>query len=344
MASAEHRPILLITRSWHGTGGMQRLSRDLARELGQVYGSRFSLIHPSKPGVLSLAFFVCRTMRAAVRLRGQRPFIHLGDTSLIAVGSWMKRIAGGKLSLTACGLDVIWPPRWYQWMIRRYVPFADRIVCISDATRDEVIKRGVSEKKTMIIPCGIQPVAISSDVRDQHLLITVGRLVPRKGVAWFVEYVLPQLAAEDSELRYVIVGDGPDASRIQKIIHDKHLENVVQMKTSATDEERDALLRRAGMFVMPVIPHMGDIEGFGIVCIEATVRGTPVAAARIGGVQDAVIEGETGSFFKPGDVDDCARCIRNLIRQPLSGEKVSSATVTRYGWPALIEQYQHVFH
>lgn len=343
MAPSDSSPILFITRSWHGTGGMQRLSKDLARELGKVYGQRLTVIHPAKPGIVSLIVFAFRTVGIGIRLKGQKPFIHLGDASLLPLGSFLKKITDGRLSLTACGLDVVWPPRWYQMMITRLFPSADRVVCISEATRDEVLKRGVPIEKAMVIPCGVNVPDVQASTHDPRLLVTVGRLVPRKGVAWFVEQALPSLIQEEPTLRYAIVGDGPDEARIRGLIQKYRLEKNVELKTHVTDENRDTLLRTAGIFVMPVIPHTGDMEGFGIVCIEASVRGTPVAAARIGGVQDAVLENETGRFFEAGDAKDCIRCIRALMNTPLDPARVSSSTAARYGWPVIIQRYADVF-
>lgn len=322
---------------------MQRLSKDLARELAKVYGSRLTVIHPVKPGVVSLIGFVFRATRAGVTLRSKKPHIHLGDASILPIGALLRKMTGGRLSLTACGLDVVWPPRWYQMLIVRFFPSADRVMCISEATRDEVLKRGVSTEKVTVIPCGVTIPEVEALPHDRHLLVTVGRLVPRKGVAWFVEHVLPILLKEEPALRYVIIGDGPDERLIRALIRRHRLENNVELKTNASDEERNALLRTAGIFVMPVVPHAGDMEGFGIVCIESSVRGTPVAAARIGGVRDAVIENETGLFFEAGNAEDCARSIRALIKKMPDPARVSSATVARYGWPVIIQRYADVF-
>jgi glycosyltransferase involved in cell wall biosynthesis len=67
------------------------------------------------------------------------------------------------------------------------------------------------------------------------------------------------------------------------------------------DADREDLLRGVDLFVQPNIPVSGDMEGFGLVTIEAAMRGTPVVAADLEGIKDAVIDGRTGILLPPQD-------------------------------------------
>ncbi|MBI2117976.1 glycosyltransferase, partial [Candidatus Peregrinibacteria bacterium] len=71
------------------------------------------------------------------------------------LGWFLKKMGRGRVTVTACGLDVIWPRRWYQWMLRRTLPSLDRVVCISRATAEEVRRRGVVEEKIVVISPGV---------------------------------------------------------------------------------------------------------------------------------------------------------------------------------------------
>lgn len=334
------RPIIFITRSWYGTGGMQQLSRDLSRELGSLYRERFCTIKPAVPGILGWVLLCITALKTAWLVRGKHASIHMGDASLLPLGYMLKCISGARLSATVCGLDVIYPAWWYQMFMRRSLPHADTLVCISNATRNAVIARGAQEARTIVIPCGIGDVAVSRGA-DSMQLLTVGRLIPRKGVAWFIEHALPLILREIPEVTYLILGAGPEEVRIRQIIQRHNLQNVVMLIPQSTHEERNQHLSSAAVFVAPNILRAGDMEGFGIVCIEASAHGTPVAAARLEGLIDAVIEGETGALFESTNAEDCARVVIALLQKRMNAQSIAHATQSYFNWDSLIIRYQH---
>jgi len=332
--------LLFITRKWDGCGGMQQLSRDVWRGMHEAYGERARLC-------ASRSLFVVFVLRAVVFgmitvWRGGH--VHVGDASLVPLGWFLKNVGRGRVTVTACGLDVIWPRRWYQWMLLRTLPAMDRVVCISRATAEEVQKRGVSEERIVVIPPGVWPgvpnrVGLRSS-RMAPLLLTVGRLVSRKGVVWFVRDVVPFLLRDFPRLQYVVVGSGPEELLIKKFVQEHGLGHCVHLRGELDDAEREECFALADLFVAPNIPVAGDMEGFGIVCIEAGLRGVPVAAARLEGLHDAVRDGRTGRFFTPGDGVDCARVIREVIVGTQDRERVARATLEHYGWPRLFRRYR----
>lgn len=344
----EHIPILFITRKWDGHGGMQQLSRDLWRGIEEVYRERARLC---------VSFGVRAVFRGLVTVwRGGH--VHLGDAALAPLGWLLKKIRKGKVTLTACGLDVIWPRWWYQWILRRTLPSLDRVVCISRATAEEVRKRGVPAKKVVVISPGvwsdIRSVATASlagamnseaasrkrSRRMAPLLLTVGRLVPRKGIAWFVRDVVPLLLRDFPQLQYWIVGIGPEELLIKKIVQEKSLEHCVHLRGELDDAKREEFFVQADLFVVPNIAVSGDMEGFGIVCIEASARGVPVVAARLEGLADVVVDGATGRFFESGNAGDCVRVIREVIGGKWDCAGLVRATLEHYGWPLLFQRYR----
>jgi len=96
----------------------------------------------------------------------------------------------------------------------------------------------------------------------------------------------------------------------------------------------------ADLFVMPNIPVPGDMEGFGIACLEATRGGLQVAAAALEGMADAVREGETGRFFESQNPQDCARVIGEMLQSPLDSQMVKRKTLLHYGWPHIFKLYE----
>lgn len=333
--------ILFITRKWYGRGGLQRYSRDLCEELGRTYGMRFHCIRPSRAARLALPLFCIRALLDGIRLGRAGWRVHIGDAALLPIGACIKCIAGVPLTVTVSGLDVVYPASWYQHMVRILLPKADKVVCLSEAAAREAAARGVKSERIVVIPCGIDRSGAGDlSNREENLLLTVGRLIERKGIAWFLERVFPLLLKEVPDARYVIAGAGPEEAKLRQLVHDLHLTASVMFAGEVSDLEKDALFDRAALFVMPNVPVEGDMEGFGIVCIEAAARGVPVVASRIDGIPDAVVEGETGMLFAPGDVQDCLRVLLSMLRSPPDSSAVSESAWNKYNWSALTHRYR----
>lgn len=351
------KPVLLfITRKWDGHGGMQQLSRDLWRGMQETYGECARLcIQTQSPFFVTryslLVTFVGRAVVLGVIAVWRGGHVHLGDAALAPFGWFLKKVGRGRVTITVCGLDVIWPRWWYQWLLRGTLPYLDRVVCISRATAEEVRRRGVSEEKIVVIPCGVWGPCHGEVPRDTAgprtitapTLLTIGRLVARKGVLWFVREVVPILLRDLPHLQYWIVGSGSQELLIKKFVQEKGLEHCVHLLGELDDARREECFALADLLVVPNIPVTGDMEGFGIVCIEASARGIPVVAARCGGLSDAVIEGETGRFFTSGDAGDCARVVKEVLghfdRFSVTRNAVARATLEHYGWPRLFRRY-----
>jgi glycosyltransferase involved in cell wall biosynthesis len=339
MDQQRRQPILFITRKWHGNGGMQRLSQDLATGLQQLYGDQFHVCYPRHPGFLSFLFFVVRALGMARAQHATDGHLLLGDASLV----FLPTIFTGKsrVSILAHGLDVVYSLHLYQRLLPRKLKQAHRIVCVSRATADTVLQRGASPEQIVIIPCGIPPtVKLVSAERDPHLIVTVGRLVPRKGQAWFVREILPLVRKTIPDAKLVIIGDGPEKSRILATARNWNLESCVQVKTSCTDEERTRIVASATVFVMPNIALPDDMEGFGIVCLEAAACGTQVLASSVEGVPDAVIEEQTGELFTIEDTRGGSAILVRMMQNPMKPADVERAARNRYDWSLLLPRYR----
>ncbi|MBI3331965.1 glycosyltransferase family 4 protein [Candidatus Peregrinibacteria bacterium] len=333
--------LLYITRKVRGTGGMQRLNADLWKGFQQFPGVRVKRVAPLFFADVS---FPLRALFSAYRSRRYVSRIHLGDAALCPLGAALGRMTGIPISVTACGLDVVYPKKWYQRLLRSSLPAMDHVVSISRWTAHQVEGRGVPHAKISVIPCGTWETSQTQRTTQSPLtLLTVARLIPRKGAAWFLRHVFPLLLKEIPTLRYIIIGSGPCETGIRSIIRSLHLETSVQLLIDCDDRTRDGWLNRAHLFVMPNIERADDPEGFGIACIEAGSRGLPVAAASIDGITDAVIEGKTGHFFRSEDPDDCARVILQALKRPLPSASVSRETMKHFHWPGLLHSYRHVF-
>ncbi len=210
-----------------------------------------------------------------------------------------------------------------KWLARQILNRADKIICANSRTAAEarglvlplkinkvtVVNPGIDTKPRVYDEVVIRDLKQRYDLRGKAVLLTVGRLVRRKGV----DLVLEALAAcTDKSLVYVIIGSGPEEASIKELISELGLQDQVRLLLDVDDEEKAHWFQVADIFVMTSRDEAGDYEGFGIVYLEAGLAGKPVIAARGGGVADAVIDKETGLLVKPGDINELKAAIIKL--------------------------------
>jgi len=277
--------------------------------------------------------------------------IHLGDAMLSAAG-FLPRLLGKKIAISVHGLDLTFAPRIYQTYLKLFLK-ADAIIANSESTRRLAEARGLNHVRAISIGVPQRYFSVTRAThRDAELeqrragrvaLVTVGRLVPRKGVAWFVRNVLPRL----SNVLYVVVGVGAHRDEIERAAADTGMTENVWLVGNVSDARLLELLGSSDVFVMPNIVVPGNVEGFGIVAIEASASGLPVVASRLEGIPDAVIEGENGQLVPPEDAAAFVSTLTDLVESPelrrKLGESGRAYTERHYSWPRIIAQYRGLF-
>ncbi|HYQ27726.1 MAG TPA: glycosyltransferase family 4 protein [Polyangiaceae bacterium] len=277
--------------------------------------------------------------------------IHLGDAMLSAAG-FLPRLFGKKVAISVHGLDLTFPLRIYQLYLKLFLK-ADAIIANSESTRKLAEARGLSSVRAISIGVPERYFALSREShRDLELeqrragrvaLVTVGRLVPRKGAAWFVRHVLPRL----SNALYIVVGVGAHRDEIVRAAAETGMTENVWLVGSVSDARLLDLLGSSDVFVMPNIVVPGNVEGFGIVAIEASASGLPIVASRLEGIPDAVIDGANGQLVPPEDSAAFVAALSGLVadselRRRL-GESGRAYTEQHYSWPRIIAQYRALF-
>lgn len=204
-------------------------------------------------------------------------------------------------------------------LARKVLKNAQKVVANSSYTRGELLKLGVPEDKiVMVYPCpalqddGAKPEAALVPP-GKKVLFTVARLIKRKGHEIVIKS-LPQALKQIPDLVYVIVGDGEYKSELQKLVNSLRLQEQVIFAGRVSDGELSDYYKACDIFIMtPTELPDGDIEGFGMVYLEANSFGKPVIGSRSGGVADAVKDGVSGLLVEPGDVQGTAEAIVRLL-------------------------------
>jgi len=304
---------------------------------------------------LNLVWFLPFSLLKALLLDRKHSFnnIHLCDGLLAPLGILLKRLTRASVSVSIHGLDITYKNFFYQLMIPRCVARLDKIISVSRTTRKECQRRKIPVQKCVVIPNGIRPNELYLSepidelqtklekitgrvIRNRKILVTVGRLVKRKGVAWFIDCVMPHM---NSSYIYVVAGDGPEFNRIQQVVSRRNLENRVLMLGRVSNGIHKVLLNASDIFIMPNNTVVNDIEGFGIVILEAGSCGLPVVASNLQGIKDAVIDGKTGCLVNEGDV---AGFLKQIKSMNLAKEDIRTYVNAKFNWEKIYLNYRNV--
>lgn len=325
--------VIFVTRKFPpSVGGMQTLSAGVWRSL-QAGTTGSTLIAHRGPNLALLWWFPMALARLVFRLARRRDGAVLaGDALTWALVEPVVRAFRVPAATMVMGLDMTYPGRLYGAFVRPALRRAPHVIAISEASAHKAREVGVDPDKVAVVRLGVAiPAATGRDEArlallrrlelrgDARLVVTLGRLVRRKGVRWFVEKVLPGLT---EDVHYVVAGDGPEGAAITEAAKALHVADRVHLLGQVDEEVREQVLAGADIFVQPNIPVPGDMEGFGLVTVEAALRGTPVVAADLEGIRDAVVDDVTGFLLPPADE---TAWIARLSALLADGEDLTSA-------------------
>jgi phosphatidylinositol alpha-1,6-mannosyltransferase len=178
------------------------------------------------------------------------------------------------------------------------------------------------------------------------VILSVGRLVKRKGYDRIIR-ALRILRDEGLDARYLLVGDGPEKEDLRQVAKTYGVADFTIFAGAVPDHRLPAHYRAADVFVTPVRELPGDIEGFGIVFLEAAAYGLPVVATRSGGVAEAVVDGKTGLLLEHDATDqELARTVKKLFERPdwarTLGEAGMDRVATEFGWKRQAAKFAEV--
>jgi len=156
--------------------------------------------------------------------------------------------------------------------------------------------------------------------KQKYTLITVGRIIRRKGCDNVLK-ALKILAKQGVQFHYFIVGDGPFKPELCQLTIKLEIEKYITFTGAVKDVSY--YYRKADIFIMPSVELNGNVEGFGLVFLEAGIHSLPVIGTWSGGIPDVVIHQKTGLLVDPGDVEEVAVTIQTLINNHKLRKKLS---------------------
>lgn len=244
----------------------------------------------------------------------------------------------------------VWSPRANtRRKLERVVKGARRVVYINDLTKKALLGIGAApEKLVQLAPAvddrflrDMAPSLVTATLNHyglrQPYILSVGRIIARKGFDTLIEAFSELDQTKYAALKLVIVGDGPDLARLNRLVADNYMQTSVVFLKNVEDRHLPALYKGAEFFAMTPKDVEGDIEGFGIVYLEAAAVGRASIGTRSGGVPHAVIDGETGLLAAPGNVSDLKAALSNLLSDREWCQRLGEAGRARvqeeFRWP-----------
>jgi phosphatidylinositol alpha-1,6-mannosyltransferase len=312
-------------------GGIQRVMARLAQEMA-LQRERVLVVAPRLPG--SDSFDALQRYRV-LRYRGRGRVLsfagmfvsllraRMACPDFITLASiWfpgglaaclLPPILRGRLIVLAHGAEIAPARRGIRRRLMRYVfDRADVIVANSRFTRELLVQAGVRGTISIINP-GIDATPIAPQRSNVPTILSVGRLIPRKGFDTTIA-ALAALLPHYPTARYEIIGSGPQRAELERLAKHLHVENHVVFLGAVEDEQMREAYARAWVFALPTRSVADDVEGFGVVYLEAAMAQLPTIGGRFSGAEDAIVAGETGLLVDGTSSADVAAAIATLLR------------------------------
>lgn len=308
-----------------------------AKFLGKLYFKLPSIIHHFKPDVILFSSMVTASLARMLRKKVQVPMVTINH-----------------------GQDVTLPIKAYQRFVPGVFNALDGVISVSRATKEACIERGMDSKKGQVLPNGFDSTSfpempdkakakkelekhLGIDLKGRKVLLTVGRKVKRKGHAWFIKKVLPKIK---NDVLYITVGEGPEFEKLQNIVVEENLQGEVILSGKQSDEALKMIYSAADLFVMPNIKVLGDMEGFGVVMLEANSAGCPVVASALEGILDVVKDGQNGYLVAVNDHQNFAQRVDEILNDGWEAFSWRSReyVIDRFSWKKVAESYIEHLH
>jgi phosphatidylinositol alpha-1,6-mannosyltransferase len=286
--------------------------------------------------------------------------IHCGRVIHEGVVAWLiKMLTGIPYLCFVHGEDVetAATSREQSLMVRKVCSASKMLICNSYNSQNLVVNLGFeSEDKCEVLHPGVDTAKFISAEPDnifredmgwtnKQVLLTVGRLQQRKGQDYLIK-AMPELLKKHPDLFYAVVGRGECEEALRELIESLKLENHVKIYTDLNDEYLIKCYQQCDFFILPNRTIGNDIEGFGMVLVEAQACGKPVIAGDSGGTAETMLIGETGEIIDCSTPSLLAEGLAHVLAKPEFtdyGTKGLSYVQANLDWQAHVHKALELF-
>ncbi len=330
--------------------GQKSVDDKLDFRVMRIAGNRHTMFATSVPAACRVA----RRLRPDVMLNVQW---QTGPASLTAQAmGW-----AGKVFVVAHGRELLLEPwasvplaqKSYSGLRSTVIRRADGLLPVSRWTGNKLVELGVDPRRVCVAHNGVDPSQFfprDSDalrarygLQGRRVVLSVGRLVPNKGFDTMIE-ALPQVRQRIPSVVYLVVGQGPDRERLERLAAAQGVDDRVVFAGPADGERLNEHYNLCDVFTTISREEPPSVEGFGIVFLEAGACERPVVAGRSGGIPDAVLHGQTGLLVTPGNAQELANAIITLLSDEALarrlGKNARDRVVRELNWD---RRSEHIF-
>lgn len=357
-------PIVVASSFPPEIGGIQRYCESIARALNASRGG-VVVVAPKAQGAdafdRAASFRIVRYASGSSRIGAMVSLwisvigVSLRNPSFVVASSWFPSGLCAHLIppplrrrvlVIAHGTEVSPSRRGFHRLVKLAVyNRADAVIAVSDTTRKMLLRAGVRPELIHVVHCGIDVLPPVVGRPDRQIILATGRLIERKGFDRLVES-MPTILREFPQATLRIVGDGPQREALERRCEHLGVTAAVCFRGSIDDRELQREYREASCFALPVRAIGDDIEGFGIVYLEAAMAGLPVLGGRNSGAEAAIADGVTGLLVDGNDSHAIARAIGQFFRDPddarRMGERGRERAIASFSWASVAEVIERI--
>lgn len=325
---------------------------------GSVAVRRLTLLGPRWmwPRWLLLVWHMLRIVR-----KEKPTMLHAGQVLPVGTAAFIvSRLTGIPYVVYAFGLDITGSvSKRKSWIRNHVLRSAFRVITISGFTKSKVQEAGVVPERILMLPPGCSILPHTQDAerakqfRARHMLtgktvfLTVCRLVHRKGVDLMIE-AFARVAKLNDDVACMIVGDGPERAALEELARKHGIQDRVIFLGQINDADLPTVFTACDVFVMaPREESNSDVEGFGIVYLEANAFAKPVIGTRTGGVPDAVHDADNGLLIPQNDVTALSGAMERLYRdaglRATLGARGQERVFSEAQWSKRVQVLRHLF-
>ncbi|MEA2088661.1 MAG: glycosyltransferase family 4 protein [Patescibacteria group bacterium] len=244
-----------------------------------------------------------------------------------------------------------------NYLLKKILKNAKYITANSNFTKQELTKLGIKKNKiTTVYPCPyFKPLADEKrknylikkyNLENKKIILTIGRMVERKGADMVIES-MPKIKSKVANAVYIVAGgDAYYRKKLVKLSVEFSVYDKIIFIPNAKDEEIKALYDLCDLFIMPCRRINEDVEGFGIVFLEANCFSKPVIGGKSGGVVEAIIHNETGLLVNPININEISNAVIKLLNNKNFAEKLGENGEKRvkqeFSWKKQIKKIERL--
>jgi glycosyltransferase involved in cell wall biosynthesis len=274
------------------------------------------------------------------------------------VGVFLKRFIKVPVIINVLGGDVAIKNSVLRYLVKYSLKRANHVVALTPALQNEINRLNIGQIDVTIMPLGVYSDMFSPGFRDEKirqkyvsnndpLLLFVGRLVEKKGVSYLIK-AFPEVLKKFDKSKLLIIGNGLLANDLRRIVEELNVTDSVYFEGDIDNKKLPQYYASADIFIGPsVIPESGDLEGQGVVFLEAMASGCCTIGTNIGGIPMSVVNEKSGLLVDQKNSQQISQAVIRILEDSTLRNRLKqdgrNYVVNNFDWQVIARRYQDLF-